>query len=443
MEKAVKFLSQAIQLEPENEKNHYKRYRAHLRGKKYREALQDLSSSLTLDPENNEKIKQRAKLYKMMGRCGEAIADYELLQTMGGGAEAQDGLVEARHCLSSVQEAGVLMEAGDWAAAKEHLDVAVSLTEVAPDLLIGRARCHFYLGDYYAAAADTGRAIKLDGSNIPALELRGLAYYRLGEFEMAQTHFREGLKYDPEHKGCKEGHKRIKTMLKKSDKGLEAVDVGDLEGGLSYFRDALAIDPGHAVFNAPMLLRIARVHLRQKEHAQAKEAAEEAMRLHGGLFDAFIVLSEVLQAQDDFEEAVRVLKQAKEHFPEENQIQDALHKAEIALKQSKEVNYYKVLGVERRASTSEIKKAYRNMAKVYHPDKIAADASVEEKEKAEREFLKVAEAYEILSDEETRAKYDRGEDVSGQAQQAHHHNPFGGGGGPFGGGGQHFTFRFH
>lgn len=76
------------------------------------------------------------------------------------------------------------------------------------------------------------------------------------------------------------------------------------------------------------------------------------------------------------------------------------------------------------------------------------DATPEEKEKAEKEFLKIAEAYEILSDEETRARYDRGEDVSGQAQQAHHHNPFGhaGGfpfGGGFGGGQQHFTFRFH
>lgn len=72
------------------------------------------------------------------------------------------------------------------------------------------------------------------------------------------------------------------------------------------------------------------------------------------------------------------------------------------------------------------------------------DATPEEKEKAEKEFVKIAEAYEVLSNDETRARYDRGEDVSGQAQQAHQHNPFGHGGFPFGGGGQqHFTFRFN
>jgi len=50
---------------------------------------------------------------------------------------------------------------------------------------------------------------QLDGSSIPALELRGWSYYKLGEFEMAQTHFREGLKFDPEHRGCKDGHKQV------------------------------------------------------------------------------------------------------------------------------------------------------------------------------------------------------------------------------------------
>jgi tetratricopeptide (TPR) repeat protein len=61
LDKAVRFLSQAIQLEPENEKNHYKRYRAHLRGKKYKEALADLTNSINLDPKNGQKIHHRAK----------------------------------------------------------------------------------------------------------------------------------------------------------------------------------------------------------------------------------------------------------------------------------------------------------------------------------------------------------------------------------------------
>lgn len=44
---------------------------------------------------------------------------------------------------------------------------------------------------------------QMDPTSIPALELRALAYYQIGEYDVAMTHFREALKYDPEHKGCK------------------------------------------------------------------------------------------------------------------------------------------------------------------------------------------------------------------------------------------------
>lgn len=57
---------------------------------------------------------------------------------------------------------------------------------------------------------------------------------------------------------------------------------------------------------------------------------------------AHIALSEVLTATEEYDEAVRVLRRAKESFGENGEINEALHKAEIALKQSKEVNYYKV-----------------------------------------------------------------------------------------------------
>jgi len=63
---------------------------------------------------------------------------------------------------------------------------------------------------------------------------------------------------------------------------------------------------------------------------------------------------------------------------------------------------YGVLGVSRDATEAEIKKAYRKMAVKWHPDK-----NPECKEEAERMFKAVAEAYEVLSDADKRAVYDR------------------------------------
>lgn len=83
-------------------------------------------------------------------------------------------------------------------------------------------------------------------------------------------------------------------------------------------------------------------------------------------------------------------------------------------------DYYEILGVVREVSDGELKKAYRRLAMKYHPDRNAGDTEAEER------FKEVSEAYEVLSDTDKRAIYDR-----------HGHeglNRGAGGGGGFGGG---------
>src|SRR5918994_5292377 len=82
-------------------------------------------------------------------------------------------------------------------------------------------------------------------------------------------------------------------------------------------------------------------------------------------------------------------------------------------------DYYKTLGVDRKASADDIKKAYRKLARQYHPD-------TNKEAGAEERFKQISEAYDVLGDPEKRKKYDRGGGVFAGG------SPFGGG--PAGGG---------
>ena len=93
-----------------------------------------------------------------------------------------------------------------------------------------------------------------------------------------------------------------------------------------------------------------------------------------------------------------------------------------------------MLGVDHDADDRTIKRAYRKLVKTSHPDKAASQGV--SKEAAEKKMAAINEAYEVLSDQEKRAMFDRGDDPNSHEHQG---SPFQGS--AFQGGGQQFFFH--
>lgn len=95
-------------------------------------------------------------------------------------------------------------------------------------------------------------------------------------------------------------------------------------------------------------------------------------------------------------------------------------------------DYYKILGVSRSATQEEIQKAYRKLARKYHPD-LHANSDEKERENAKQNFQKVQQAYDVLGEPEKRQMYDQFGENFEQVRGGGYQGPFGGYQGPFGG----------
>jgi DnaJ homolog subfamily C member 3 len=228
------------------------------------------------------------------------------------------------------------------------------------------------------------------------------------------SHFRQGLHSDPEHKGLKKLFRQVKKLIKFMDNAAKEMEQGAYEDAVEDWKSALEVDPAHATLNKDLWYQLCLSHFHLQQMEKATKACERVIKIASDHAAAHAKISEALLGLEKYEDAVRFAKRASEL---DQQFQEIYNRAEAALKQSKNKNFYKILGITRTATIKEIKKAYRRQALEWHPDK-HADKEESIREEIHAKFHDIAQAYEILSNEDLRARYDRGEDVTNAAAQS-------------------------
>ncbi|KAF7804469.1 dnaJ protein P58IPK-like protein [Senna tora] len=412
----------------------FERVSQSIKVKQYTEALDDLNAAIEADPTLSEAYLRRASLLRQICRYEESERSYrKFLELKPGNSAAEKELSQLLQAQSALETAQSLFDSGNFTKSLEYIDkIVLVFSPACSKAKLLKVRLLIADREYEGAIAESGFILKEDENNLQALLLRGRAYYYLADHDVAMRHFQKGLRLDPEHSELKKAYFGLKNLLKKSKSAEDNASKGKLRVSVEDFKAALALDPNHLAHNVHLHLGLCKVLVKLGRGKDALNSCDEALKINEELIEALVQRGEAKLLIEDWEGAVQDLKSAAQKSPQDMNIREALMRAEKALKMSKRKDYYKILGISKTASASDIKRAYKKLALQWHPDK-----NVDNREEAEAKFREIAAAYEVLSDEDKRTRYDRGEDLEDMGMG-------GGGGGfnPFGGGGQQFTFTF-
>lgn len=145
-----------------------------------------------------------------------------------------------------------------------------------------------------------------------------------------------------------------------------------------------------------------------RRRSAALPARARRARAPGSSAASRLYMAEAHVLAEQFDEAVDEYKATLEQDENSREAREGIELVNKLKRRAAQVNYYKVLNVSRSASEREIKRAYHKLAVQYHPDKYTPKDE-HDAEAADKKFKEIARAYEVLSDEELRRKYDLGE----------------------------------
>ena len=466
---ALTYFDVAVARDPNNYLTIFQRGATYLSLGKNAQAGHDFDRVLSIRPDFEGALIQRAKIKGKNADWSAARKDYEAAGKTGGLEII--ALEEAERAARLASEAE---KAGDWDGCISNAGTAILVAGTALSLRQLRARCRFERGEVLEGTSDLAHVLQIAPELVePHLQMSSMMFYSVGDMEKGLTQIRKCLHSDPENKACSKLYRREK-QIEKTMKQVTAlrekrqfnsavkllVPTGEDPGLLAEVREEIEAgrNAGHIHKNSPdelygSLLEMAcelyievrptvvpakeptNIRMQMNNKKKAQPYCTDALKLKPHSLYGLVAQAHRQLDAEDYEAAVQTLTLAQEHHPSAEQIPNLLQKAQVRLKRSKTKDYYKVLNIPSDADERAIKRAYRKMTKQNHPDKTTARGIP--KEEAEKKMASINEAYEVLSDPELRARFDRGDDPNSNEQQGQpfHGSPFG-----QGPGGQQFFF---
>ncbi|EPY24380.1 DnaJ like protein subfamily C member 3 [Angomonas deanei] len=463
--------------DPKNQRGLFSRAELLIMLRRWDEALTDLNQLLTVNSEHLQGVTARASLQAQMGNLQDAVTDtrklVELLKKKKRSAavikQTEEKLTALeRHSKEWKQYAFILNESPLKHVPATHANKGLRPAYQAciklvtfvidnygknnVDLRLLRASCAINTQQTGIANADLKYVLQLDSYNLEAVALNAKALRALASLDNAKAELKRCLSLDPEHAACATLYKSIRQQQKLTEQIEREMTERKYDAALKSV-DKLSHSDAGAYVAEDVLRWQCKAYFGNRDVPNGLTACKHYALAVGedsplGI-DTQLDIADLHLLNDDYDSAERVLQKLQSLNVHNQRTEEMKHKIHRLRQMGSRKDYYKMLGVAKTSSSSEIHRAYRKLARELHPDKLRSKPlSDAERAKKEALFRDINEAKEVLLDEEKRARYDSGEDVMNpQAQSGH---PFQGSHFPFNhffhgnqfGGGQQFRYEF-
>lgn len=470
--------SKALRQDPDNYLVLFKRGAAYMGmdGKELA-AISDFSKVLAIRPGFEGALTQRAKLELKLGDLDAALRDAEQI-AMGKAEGIKKDVEETKLSIEGARKA---LEAGALEECTQVATRGLKLSTGNAQLRLIREQCHLKSGNIRGALVDLS-SLEAYGAKKERFESyvksAKLLYYVFHEYDNALSHIQRCLRFDMDNKPCQNAFREIKQFEKKtggSFAGLPSAEkefpathkvwaqaialateekVDEIRNSVkeAYKELGLALDAethSSLVMGLDETLCVAFYNAKKYKNPMAAKYCDRVLArehpnspaVNAEIKAHLLKVEGLIEDGDDFDAALAELNKALEIHADHPQLTAKVHEVQMLAQRAKSKDYYKVLGLARSATDREIRAAYREKSRQYHPDKYRGDMTPDQ---VDRKMAEVNEAYEVLSTPELKARFDRGDDPNStdQPQQhAHHHQHAGGPfqhqfrGGQHGGGG--------
>jgi len=439
LQDALSHYHAAVEGDSNNYLTYFKRGTVYLALGKAKLAISDLDRVMELKPDFTAARTQRANIFLKQGDLQNAKEDFMKVFDAEGTEDVYENIQKIDVLSRHMEHARQHIEDQNYAQSLELLTLVLEDCPWSFEMRELRSLAYMKMGDSTSAILDLRSANKLQADNTDGYLKLALLHYQLGQAQESLREVRECLKLDPEHKDCFPHYKKVKKVDKLINDCHNAAEERNYADCIDYALKLLKVEEQVEMIQYVAKEKLCHCYLHSDQVTLSLQYCREALEIHR---DPSVLCdrAEAYIASDMFDDAIRDYHEALDVNKDFQRAKDGIQRAQKMQKMAERRDYYKILGVGRRASKTEVTKAYRKLAQKWHPDNFQDE---DEKKKAEKKFMDIAAAKEVLTDPEKREKFDRGEDPLDPENPHNHQQGFN----PFqqfhGFHGSPFQFKFH